>query len=265
MQQSILRRFVAGHEGPVSREHVLQWFHKTRQLQRGTVRMQYGVIRCFCSWLVATGVQADNPCDEFPSPVVPRSVPRALNMAELARLWDVLPDDRARVIVALGVGLGLRRAEIAGLELGDWDAYGKVIVVRHQTKGGSQRVLPVPDHVATCIERYLRGRIGGAGPLIRASDRPWKGVTANRIGFLITQWMFEAGIKTANHDGRSTHALRHSFAQLLYRHGGDSDLRLIQHALGHSHLSSTEIYMRHHLDTERLRTAMSNVDYGLSA
>jgi integrase/recombinase XerC len=170
------------------------------------------------------------------------------------------------LIVALGVGLGLRRAEICGLEVGDWDAYSRTVIVRHQSKGGHQRVLPVPDHVAQCIERYIGSRIGGgAGPLIRATDRPWKGITANRVGFLITQWMFAAGLKTSIHDGKSTHALRHSFAQMLYRHGGDSDLRLIQHALGHSHLASTEIYMRATIDTERLRNAMANVDYGLSA
>ena len=85
-------------------------------------------------------------------------------------------------------------------------------------------------------------------------------MSARWVGVLTTQWMFAAGVKNAARDGRSTHALRHSFAQMLYQQGGDQDLRLVQAALGHECLSSTETYMRAHVDMNRLRRAMDNVE-----
>lgn len=250
------------HGGTVDRDVVVRWLDACRSMQPGTLRTSMGRVRTFTSWLYMVGAIVADPMVEFNAPRVPKAVPRALGPDELQLLWDVLPDSRARLIVALGVGLGLRRAEIAGLELGDWDRYNQVLTVRHDTKGGNQRLLPVPDHVARRIESYLRDRPRGAGRLIRSQVTPASGINADRIGRMMTAWMLEAGVKEAPWDGRSTHALRHSFAQMLYRQGGDPDLRLVQHALGHAHLSSTEVYMRAAVDTERLRLAMANVDIG---
>jgi site-specific recombinase XerD len=85
-----------------------------------------------------------------------------------------------------------------------------------------------------------------------------QGLSPQRVGKLTSTWMTQAGVKQGSRDGKSTHALRHSFAQMLYQQGGDHDLRLVQAALGHSCLSSTEVYMRSYVDTDRLRRALNN-------
>lgn len=126
-------------------------------------------------------------------------------------------------------------------------------------KGGHQRTLPVTDAVAHHLDAYLRDRPAGAGPLLRSTTNPTHGLTARWVGVLIAQWMTDAGVKTMPRDGRSAHAFRHSFAQRFYRTGGDPDLRLVQTALGHRCLSSTETYMRAHVDIVRLRAALDHM------
>lgn len=251
--RSILLRFVDGAE-QLDRDHVLDWYARYRRHAPGTMRTMHGVVRTFTRWAVDHGHLRVDPMAGMSTPKVPRAVPRALTAGELRQLWDVLPDARARAIVALMAGLGLRVAEVSALQVGDWDRYSEVLVVRHG-KGGHDRSLPVPTNVSRVLDAYLVARPARAGALIR-SQRDDTAICSDHISRLMSEWMRAAGVKHAAFDGKACHALRHTFAQLLYERGQDHDLRLVQAALGHQHLASTEIYMRRHVDAVRLRAAM---------
>lgn len=252
--RSILHRFVEGAD-TLDRDHVVAWFKHYSYCAPGTMRTMYGVVRTFTRWAVDHGHVGADPMVGIAAPKVPRAVPRALGVGELGQLWDALPDSRARAIVALMAGLGLRVAEVASLEVGDWDTYSDVLVVR-RGKGGHDRSLPVPSAVRVVLGAYLREHPARAGAFIRSLHDDRSPITSGRIGVLVADWMTTAGVKVAAWDGRACHALRHTFAQMLYERGQDPDLRLVQAALGHQHLASTEVYMRRHVDMVRMRAAM---------
>jgi integrase/recombinase XerC len=158
----------------------------------------------------------------------------------------------------LMLGCGLRAAEVATLELADWDQDGQTLFVRG--KGGHERMVPVPDEVAVHLDKYLTDRGRHAGILIGAQRPPrGKALNPSAVVKLVSAWMAKAGIKAGPYDGRSGHALRHTCASDVYELS--KDLRTVQEMLGHQHLATTAIYLRHS-NLDRMRAAMAGRDYG---
>jgi integrase len=157
----------------------------------------------------------------------------------------------------LMLGCGLRAAEVAGLELADWDRNRETLFVRG--KGGHERMVPVPAEVSGRLDKYLSDRGYHAGVLIGA-QRPPRGSALNpsAVVKLVSGWMAAAGVKTGPYDGRSGHALRHTCASDVFE--TSHDLRTVQEMLGHRHLATTEIYLRHS-DLDRMRAAMAGRNY----
>lgn len=245
----------------LTRRAIERWMETLGHLAPATRRNQLAAARGFCRWLVARGLLERDPTADVARIRQPRSVPRALGRDDVARLWRALPDSRARAIVALMVGCGLRCVEVARLESTDWDRDAGMI--RVVGKGMHVRELPVPDEVRRVLDRYL-GEVGGvrSGPLIRASRSPADGLSAPTISTYVSRWMTAAELKAGRWDGRSAHALRHTCASDVLDVCGD--LRVVQEMLGHAHLSSSAIYLRR-AGMARLREAMAGRDYGAAA
>jgi site-specific recombinase XerC len=250
--RGILTTFVGDAER-LDRDHVIAWRDTRRHvLAPGTMRAEWGVVRTWCRWLVTQEHIDTDPCRDLPAPKVPRQVPRALSPEQIADLYAVLPDSRARAIVALMAGMGLRLSEVCGLEVGDWDRWQETMTVRG--KGGHVRLLPVPNRVRHELLAYLSDEPAPSGPLIRGRVNTSGGISPVRISHLMADWMRAAGIKVASGDGNACHSLRHTFAQSTYLACGD--LRTVQEALGHASISSTAIYMRSVASLDRMRVAM---------
>jgi site-specific recombinase XerC len=250
--RGILTTFVSECD-QLGRDHVIAWRDTRRQtLAPGTMRAEWGVVRTWCRWLLAREHIDADPCTDLPTPKVPRQVPRALTAEQMADLRAVLPDSRARAIVALMAGMGLRLSEVCGLEVGDWDRWQETMTVRG--KGGHVRLLPVPVRVRAELVAYLADEPAPSGPLIRGRVNSSGGISPVRVSHLMADWMRAAGIKVASGDGNACHSLRHTFAQATYVACGD--LRTVQEALGHASISSTAIYMRAAASLDRMRVAM---------
>jgi site-specific recombinase XerC len=189
-------------------------------------------------------------------PRKPRTIPRAMPKADVGRLFDVAPDPRARAIVALGVGCGLRCVEISRLRVEDWDRAGKTL--RITGKSGHQRELPVPGLVQQALTNYMVGCPATTGPLIRSYVQRTKSLLPATISDLVASWMALAGVKVGPRDGVSAHALRHTCASDVLDECGD--LRVVQEMLGHEHLSTTAIYLRR-AGIGKLRDAMEGRRY----
>ena len=239
---------------------VERWLESIGHLAPSTRRNHLSAVRGFCAWLVERGVIKTNPADKVPPIRQPRSVPRAMQRSDVARLLAVLPDMRAQVIVALMVGCGLRCVEVARLAVTDYDPAASTIEVTG--KGLHERVVPVPSEVSTVLDRYLATVGVMSGPLIRSTRVRSQGLAAETISLYVSRWMAEAGVKVGQWDGRSAHALRHTAASDVLDVCGD--LRVVQAMLGHTHLSSTAIYLRR-AKLDQLRTAMEGRDYGRAA
>jgi len=142
---------------------------------------------------------------------------------------------RNRALVELVYSAGLRSAEAVGLDLGDVDFEQELVHVR-RGKGGKDRVVPLGEEAAHWVSRYLHDARPG---LARgANDALFLSATGRRLDTSTLRRLIP-----------HPHRLRHAFATHLLE--GGADLRTIQELLGHSSLSTTQIYS--HVDARRLR------------
>jgi site-specific recombinase XerD len=176
------------------------------------------------------------------TPFAPRKVrhlPDAPKAEEVDELLEELDGDaplalRNRALVELVYSAGLRSAEAVGLDLGDVDFEQELVHVRG--KGGKERVVPLGEEAAHWVSRYLH------------DARPALAAGANDALFLSVRGR-RLDTSTLRRVAPHPHRLRHAFATHLLE--GGADLRTIQELLGHSSLSTTQIYS--HVDARRLR------------
>jgi integrase/recombinase XerC len=173
------------------------------------------------------------------SPRRGRRLPDAPKTSEIETLLEVVEGDsplalRNRALLELLYSAGLRSAEAVALDLGDVDFDRETVHVRG--KGGKERVVPLGEEAAHHVARYLQ------------SGRPALAAGANDALFLSARGR-RLDTSTVRRLLRHPHRLRHAFATHLLE--GGADLRVIQELLGHSSLSTTQIYS--HVDARRLR------------
>jgi site-specific recombinase XerD len=169
----------------------------------------------------------------------PQRLPEAPKREEIESIVDSLESEgplglRNHALVELVYSAGLRSAEAVGLDLGDVDFEQEHVRVRG--KGGKERVVPLGEEAAHVVARYLR------------EARPELARGANDALFLSTRGR-RLDTSTLRRLLPHPHRLRHSFATHLLE--GGADLRTIQELLGHSSLSTTQVYS--HVDARRLR------------
>jgi integrase/recombinase XerC/integrase/recombinase XerD len=181
------------------------------------------------------------------SPKKDSYLPHVLKAGEVAELLERIPatsplDLRDRAMFELAYAAGLRAEELTALDMASPDADGEQ--VRVEGKGGRTRVVPVGEHAWRALDRYLsRGR----GALdCGDSDALFLSKSGRRLSTSDVRRRLKLQAKRA---GISPHTLRHSFATHLLE--GGADLRTIQELLGHSSLSTTQVYS--HVDAKRLR------------
>jgi site-specific recombinase XerD len=251
-RRPLLERFARELGDPAIRAikpaHVQEWL-AAQTCGPASLRVDLSHLRQFFRWAIEHGHLKVDPTYGIKTPRQPRRVPRSLSLAELRALGEALPDARAALIVAFELDMGLRRAEVAGLDITDIDLLAGVVLVRG--KGGHERLLPLTETVRVRLEDYIKDRGISAGPLIRSQVHPNRGISPQQIGALVSRWMRDAGVKAAPRDGKSGHALRHSFAVNLDRHG--VPLALIADALGHADQQTTTIYTKSAHSVEELR------------
>ena len=209
-------------------------------------------MRQFYRWALREGRVAQDPSALIDSPRLGRSLPKALSEEQVERLLAA-PDVakplgmRDRTMLELMYATGLRVSELVGLEATNLNLNQGI--VRVTGKGGKERLVPLGEEAGDWLRRYL----AAARPsLLKGADCTQVFVTARRAG--MTRQAFWHAIRRyaalAGIDKQvSPHMLRHSFATHLLNHG--ADLRVVQLLLGHSDLSTTQIYT--HIAREGLK------------
>lgn len=239
---------------------IRRWQEATAHLKPSTRASAWSAIVGFSRWLHQEGIIAKDPCVGIPAPRRPRGEPRALESGSIAKLLKVAPDARARAIIWLEVGLGLRRIEVHRLRVEDWLRRDQLM--RVVGKGSHERTVPVIEEAARALDAYLAEWPATSGPMIRSTTDPSRPLSTSALSHYMAEWMYEAGIKLAAKDGVNGHALRHTAASDVLDEC--SDLRVVQAMLGHRNLATTSVYLRR-ADIERMRDAMSGRHYGASA
>lgn len=241
------------------RGDIAHWRTTLTNLAPATQRNRWTVVKCFLAWCVTEGRLAKHPMAGMKAPKVPRPVHRALDIDQTTALFSACRDSRDRLILELGLQLGLRRKEIAGIEMGDVSLRAMNVTVIG--KGGHGRNVPLTDAAAKAIKAYLADNPTiTAGPLLRSFHPRYRhqGVRPRWVGDQVERIAYDAGIKRGRGDGVSTHAMRHTAASDIYAQHGD--VKAVQDILGHRSLATTEIYTRG-LNSDRLREAMEGRRY----
>jgi integrase/recombinase XerD len=253
-----LRQFAAGRSQPLEAldRHALEAFVRElmgRGLSPRSVARVVSSTRGFFRYLVVHRHVDANPADDLQPPRAWAALPKYLSVEEVDRLMT-LPDIttpkglRDRAFIELLYATGLRVTEL--VSLGTTSLNLEAGYLTTQGKGGKERLVPIGDEAASWVARYLREgrpRLLRARAATRLFVNARGGTALSRLGVwkILKQYGTRAGL------GRrlSPHVLRHSFATHLLDRG--ADLRAIQMMLGHSDLSTTQIYT--HVLEARLR------------
>lgn len=214
-----------------------------------------GIVRPFLDWAGRRGHITPSVAGELANPRRPDPLPRALSAAQVATLLNHVPDRRGRVIVLLEFQCGLRRAEVAKLDVSDVDLLEGTALVHG--KGRIERLAYLSPETLDAIRVWMIERGPGPGALVCAYDSTRR-LTPTWIGMLVSQWMADAGLKRAPRDGVSGHALRHACATKMLRDG--RNIRVVQRAMGHRSIQTTARYLR--ADDDEVRQAMTGVTDG---
>jgi integrase/recombinase XerC len=217
-----------------------------------TLGRQMAALRSFARFCEKRGYAAATAFATTRTPKQPKSLPKALGIADTAELietTEALTEKpwvaaRDRAVLTLLYGCGLRISEALGIETRD-APIGRVETVLVTGKGGRERVVPVLPAVRRAVEAYIR-----ACPFPLERDMPlFRGEKGGPLSPRIVQLAVARLRGALGLEASATpHALRHSFATHLLGRGGD--LRTIQELLGHASLSTTQIYTK--VDSERL-------------
>ena len=222
------------------------------KLSARTKARRLSSMRRYYQYQLRESALSANPTVRLSAPRLGRSLPKTLSEADVEALLAA-PDVasilglRDRAMLELLYATGLRVSELVTLELGQVNT--RQGVVRVTGKGAKERLVPLGEQALDCLQCYVgearrdlcRGRPSNAlFPTQRGAA-----MTRQAFWYLVRRYAHKAGIQTA----LSPHTLRHAFATHLLNHG--ADLRVVQMLLGHSDISTTQIYT--YVAAERLK------------
>lgn len=200
-------------------------------------------LRRFYQYCVREGIRKDDPTVELVAPKLGRGLPKSLSEMDVEALLAAPNVEHAeglrdRAMLELLYASGLRVSELVGLRLDQLSLQQGV--VRIMGKGSKERLVPMGEEALQWVQQFMRN-----GRLLILHERRSDYVFPSRRGEKLTRQAFWYAIKRyavkANiHVDLSPHTLRHAFATHLLNHG--ADLRVVQLLLGHSDLSTTQIY-----------------------
>jgi site-specific recombinase XerD len=222
-----------------------------------TVARNLAAIRGLFDFLVRTEQIGGNPAELVSSPKKPQKLPNVLSGERMRQLLEGIPahtalELRDRAMFELAYSCGLRCEEIVNLDIDSFDFEEDQL--RVLGKGSKVRLLPVGEPARKALERYLQR---GRRPL--ADDPRERALFLSKSGRRLSNSDVTRRLRiwvgnVSSIGGVSPHSLRHSFATHLLE--GGADLRTIQELLGHSSISTTQVYTR--VDAARLRDTYSN-------
>lgn len=223
---------------------------RAKGISKVSLARRIAAIRSFSRFLHREGYLASNPALGLIRPKQDRKLPAFLSMEEAVRLMEAPQGDdltacRDRAILETLYSTGLRVSELVSLKVRDVDLIGGSL--RVVGKGRKERLVPVGSYSVQAVRRYLQALESGQDlpekPLFQ--NRRHGPLTDRSIRRILNRYLLKIGgtLKI------SPHALRHSFATHLLDRG--ADLRSVQELLGHSSLTTTQVYT--HVTTERLK------------
>lgn len=246
-----------GRLSSADREMIKNLSAHWRNLQSSTVARKSSSLKRFFGFLVEEGFKENDPSDALPRPGLVRSLPRTLSHAEIATLFQLIAEGldcepvkpaivRLSAILELLYGSGLRASELVGLQRSSISGDKPYLIIKG--KGERERLVPISQQARAAVCKWAEF----VDPKEKWLFPSRKGhISRIRLYQIIKELADKAGINPAK---ISPHVLRHAFATHLLE--GGADLRALQTLLGHSDISTTQIYT--HIDSARLVELVNN-------
>lgn len=211
-------------------------------------------MRGFFKWFCANDYGVKNPTQTLERPKLPKRLPKVMTIDELNTILNADLNKEEKLIVELLYGCGLRVSELVNLKLSNIDIKSKYI--QCYGKGSKERVVPFGKKAKEALEKYLKYR--EIIVLQNKLNNP-KELFIKENGKKITRQDVYNFIRKQGeriHKHISPHTLRHSFATHLLENG--ADLRVVQELLGHSDVSTTQLYT--HITKKRLKEVYFSIN-----
>ncbi len=232
----------------VKRTHINYYIKKLHDenYTATSITRKIAAIRGWFRWLLANEIIAQDPSLSIELPKLSKKLPRVVSAAEIEKILSNHLDETEAVVMELLYGAGLRVSELVNLEISNIDLNSKY--VRCFGKGSKERIIPIGEKAKKSIINYLKIRdfyikkfkLETKRFLIKKNGKP---VTRQEIYVFIRK----QGELLQKHI--SPHTMRHSFATHMLENG--ADLRVVQELLGHSDVSTTQLYT--HVSKKRLK------------
>ena len=223
---------------------------KEKSLGSRSVGRHLSALRSFFKFLTREGLIKTNPILILSSPKLDKHLPQFLTEEETKKLIESAfskdeKDERGlrdRAILETFYSCGIRISELVGLDQDNIDFIGGIVKVFG--KGKKERIVPIGEAALSTIRKYLDNRKKQSDAVFL--NKNGARITTRGVRGIVEKYIKAVGIR----HGVSPHTLRHSFATHLLERG--ADLRAVQEMLGHSNISTTQIYT--HINRDRLKS-----------
>ncbi|HIS83586.1 site-specific tyrosine recombinase XerD [bacterium] len=232
----------------IERTHINGYILKLHEnkLNPTSVMRKTASLRGFFKWLCANEICEKNPALTLEPPKVPQKLPKVITAEEINIILSENLNKREKVILELLYGCGLRVSELVNLKIHDIDISAKYL--QCTGKGSKERIVPIGSKALHAIKMYIKER----DFILQKTRKTSKNLLLTEEGKNITRqevYNFIHKLGEKIHKSISPHTLRHTFATHLLENG--ADLRVVQELLGHSDVSTTQLYT--HISKKRLK------------
>lgn len=239
----------------VDRMSINMFIRKLREnkLAPSSIIRKIASLRGFFKWASSAGIIDKNPASTLEQPKVPQHLPKVVSIKEIEEMLHNNLTPLEHVIMELLYSCGLRVSELVNLKTNDIDLSSKYI--RCFGKGSKERIIPIGEIAKKAVTEYMTER----DFLVKKYNLNTKLLLIQNSGRLITRqdvYTFIHAQGKLIHKNISPHTLRHSFATHLLENG--ADLRVVQELLGHSDVSTTQLYT--HISKKRLKDVYFSIN-----
>jgi len=239
----------------IERKHINSYLMELREKKylAPSVMRKIASLRGFFKWLCASEICTQNPTITLEQPKVPKKLPKVMSIQEIENILTANLNKTECLIVELLYGCGLRVSELVNLKTNSVDL--SVNYLKCSGKGSKERLVPLGSKSKKALVNYFEQR----DFLVKKYNLDTKNLFISEKGrFLTRQDIYNFIHKQGKRINKniSPHTLRHSFATHLLENG--ADLRIVQELLGHSDVSTTQLYT--HISKKRLKEVYFSIN-----
>lgn len=239
----------------ITRIHISSFIMHLREnnISQSSISRKVSALKSFFRWASANEYVVSNPISSFEPAKLPKHLPKVLSVNDIKSIMNQNLNVIERVVVEMLYSCGLRVSELCSLKMNDINLKSKNIICTG--KGSKDRIVPFGDYALKTIEEYLLKR----EEILLEHNKTTDLFLIYENGRTMTRqdvYRIIHRIGLELHKTISPHTLRHTFATHLLENG--ADLRVVQELLGHSDVSTTQLYT--HVSKKRLKEIYFNIN-----